>query len=73
MKRLLLLFAALAVAGCSGGTDPAAPAPQGADFAGFVQDQFAATADDTDPVDINGIDFVGLDDDNPNAFDNLLD
>ena len=53
IARLLLLL--VAAAGCNRGGG-ATPQPTG--FPQFVREQVNATADDTDPVDINGIDFV---------------
>ena len=75
MRRLRsLLLAAVVIAGCSSGSTPPPPnaGPVEVDFQQFVQDQFAATADDTDPVDLNGFRFLDVASDDPNAFDNLL-
>jgi hypothetical protein len=78
----LLAGLLLAVAGCDsnsyGGSStmppppPPPPPPQATDFAGFVKDQFAATADDTDPVDVDDEDFAFSDQDDAAAFDDLL-
>ena len=48
---------------------PPAPPAQTA-FSQFVQDQFAATADDTDPEPVDDVDFAF--DEDPAAFDSLL-
>ncbi len=47
------------------------PQPQ-TDFSTFVIGLFANTADNTDPVPVNGLDFSFADQDNPAAFDELL-
>ena len=62
---------ALVAAGCSGADDAIGPAPEPATFNTFGLDQFAETADDTDPVPINGLELTF--DDDPVAFDALLD
>ena len=79
MRKLHLIgtLAALAAAGCDSngiGRAPApdTPPPQAVDFKVFVQDQFAATADDTDPVDVDATDFAFTNADNPTAYDSLL-
>ena len=51
---------------------PPPPPPAPVSFSGFVKDQFAATADDTDPEEVDGIDFEFDADDDPDAFDDLL-
>ena len=67
--RKLLLVLAVGLGGCGGG-DAFTPPPQaGTDFFQFVQDQVAATSDDTDPVDVTGIDFSNTDVEDENAFD----
>ena len=71
------------VAGCSdgngngnngGGNNPPPPPPPPAttSFTDFVHAQLTATSDTSDPVDVNGIDFTFPDDDNPNAFNDVL-
>jgi len=68
------LLALVLAAGCSsGGSDtpvvmPPPPAPTS--FNQFVDDQFAATADDTDPVSVDDVDFAF--DEDPAAFETLL-
>ncbi len=81
---LLALVACTAITGCSdSGTSappvaapptpepPPAP-PAATDFTGFVTDQFAATADNTDPEQVDDKDFEFNDQDNPDAFSGLL-
>lgn len=76
---MLAMAASMAVAGC--GSDslpppiepmPPPPPPAAVDFTGFVIEQFAATADDTDPVAVDDMDFEFNDQDNPDAFAELL-
>lgn len=81
-KRTLLgAIAALALGGCSSsGDDPVAvappppppPPPAPTEFTTFVKDQFANTSDMTDPVDVNNEDLAFSDNDDPTAFDDLL-
>lgn len=79
MRRILLTAAVLALAACTDGRDayerpdtigPVTPTP--VSFTGFVEEQFANTADDTDPVELNDIGFNFDSQDNPTAFDDLL-
>ncbi len=73
---LYSVLVALALAGCgSSSSDPVVvipPPPPPTDFTTFVKDQFAATSDLTDPVEVADEDFVFQDEENPSAFDNLL-
>ncbi|HUG98136.1 MAG TPA: hypothetical protein VMQ83_03070 [Gammaproteobacteria bacterium] len=76
---MLALAAGIAVAGCGGGSGslppdepPTPPPPAVVDFTSFVTDQFAATADDTDPEPVDETDFEFKDQDNPDAFAGLL-
>lgn len=73
------LIASLFVAACgSSGNDtpvvmpppPPPPPPAPTSYNQFVVDQFAATADDTDPVAVDDEDFAF--DEDPAAFDSLL-
>lgn len=50
-----------------------APDPQPVDFTTFVGEQFAMTADDSDPQPVDDVDFEFNDQDDPAAFENLLD
>ncbi|MGH8193821.1 MAG: hypothetical protein ACREQ8_05370 [Woeseiaceae bacterium] len=73
----LLLATTVAIQGCGGSyNDPAPseppPPPPPVAFSQFVKDQFANTADDTDPVDVDAMEFSFTDQDNPDAFDDLL-
>ncbi|MGB5579560.1 MAG: hypothetical protein WBM54_05125 [Woeseia sp.] len=52
-------------------TPPAPPVPPQS-YTLFVKDQFANTADNTDPVEINDVDFNFDNAENPRAFDDLL-
>ena len=87
MMRRLFKTAALALAGatiltgCGNGSDamsppagnpPPPPPPMAVDFTTFVKDQFAATADDSEPEAVDETDFEFNDEDNPDAFGNLL-
>ncbi len=78
---LLAMATSIAVAGCGGGSSspppeepppPPPPPPAAIDFTTFVTDQFAATADDTDPEPVDDTDFEFNDEDNPDAFSGLL-
>lgn len=51
---------------------PPPPPPAPTEFTTFVKDQFANTSDMTDPVQVDDEDFAFSDDDDPNAFDDLL-
>jgi hypothetical protein len=81
---MFVLSAAITmIVGCSGGgsnnssdsaqmmeTPP--PPPQQQDFTALVQDIFADTADETEPVPVNDLDLVFADQKNPAAFDALI-
>lgn len=84
---MLALAAGIAMGGCSDSSDnspitnqppvapPApgpAPEPVVVDFTRFVIDQFAATADDTEPESVDDTDFEFNDQENPDAFSGLL-
>lgn len=82
---VLALVAGITMAGCDSGsssstampsppapTPPPPPPPAATNFTGFVIDQFGATADNIDPVQVDGTDFAFDDEDNPRAFDGLL-
>lgn len=81
-KLQVLVYGALVMlmlAGCgSSGSDPGfvtpppPPPPEPTNFTSFVNDQFAATSDTTDPEPVDGEDFAFPDEENPSAFDNLL-
>ncbi len=81
----LLTLGALGLAACgSSNTDslsppepvepPAQPPqpPQPQSYTLFVKEQFANTSDNTDPVEINDIEFNFDNAENPRAFDDLL-
>lgn len=54
--------------------EPSPPAPPPVDFTRFVTDQFRSTsADNDDPVAVDDTEFRFNDQDNPAAFDDLLD
>ena len=69
--RKFLATLLLVAAGCSGDGLPPAPQAQ-TNFEFFVRDQLAATADDTDPVDLNNIQFLDLLLRDENAFADLF-
>lgn len=78
---MLAMAASMAVAGCGSDSLPPPiepmtpsppPPPAAVDFTGFVIEQFAETADDTDPVLVDDTDFEFNDQDNPDAFAELL-
>lgn len=77
----LMLATTVAIQGCDSSYNDAPPAepptappppPPPVAFSQFVKDQFANTADDTDPVDVDAMEFSFTDQDNPDAFDDLL-
>ena len=72
-----LMLATVAIHGCGGGyNDPAPPEPPPPPppvaFSQFVKDQFANMTVDTDPVDVDAMEFSFSDQDNPDAFDDML-
>ncbi len=82
---LLALAACGAMLGCSDGGSSAPPPvatpsppeappapPAAVDFTGFVTDQFAATADTTDPEQVDDKEFDFKDEDNPDAYSGLF-
>ncbi|MEM7276737.1 MAG: hypothetical protein AAF385_01320 [Pseudomonadota bacterium] len=79
-KLLALAVFGVLLGACSGGSGdapsipvpppPPPPPPPPIAFNMFVQDQFAATADNTDPVAVDDEDFAF--DDDPAAFESLL-
>lgn len=82
-KRIVLsTILALALGACSSSGDdpvvvvppppPPPPPPTSTDFTTFVKDQFANTSDMTDPEDVDNEDFTFSDDDDPSAYDDLL-
>jgi hypothetical protein len=76
---VLVLTVGIAAAGCGSssnppppGNPPPSPPPPAVDFTAFVNDRFAATADDSDPEAVDETDFEFNDQDNPDAFSDLL-
>ncbi|HAN27159.1 MAG TPA: hypothetical protein DCP75_05470 [Haliea salexigens] len=81
---LLAFVACTAITGCSDSDTMAPPVvapptpepppepPAAIGFTDFVTDQFAATADTTDPEQVDDKDFTFDDEDNPDAFSGLL-
>lgn len=84
MRQSKVIFGAIllfALAGCdsngNGGMvvvppPPPPPPPAATEFTGFVKAQFAATSDTTDPVEVDDEDFAFSDNDDPAAYDDLL-
>ncbi len=70
MRKLAILLLVLPLAACSS-SNGAPVQPAAVDFQQFVQEQIAATANDSDPVELNAIDFLNQDAANP-GFGNLL-
>lgn len=56
----------------TGGGETPGEAPQSVSFSTLVHDIFAVTSDTAEPTAINGLDIVFDDQDNENAFDDLL-
>jgi hypothetical protein len=71
-----IVFACIGIAGCDNGDgrmsgpDPGPPPPTAVEFTTFVKDQLAATADNTDPVEVDETVFEISND--PAAYDDLL-
>lgn len=68
-----VLFPALLLIACGGGSG-GGPAPDATttDFTQFVKDQFDATDNVSDPVEINDLELVGLESDDETLFDDVL-
>lgn len=58
--------------GNGGGENMPPPDDGKTDFTAFVKDQLAATSETSDPVAINDIEFEFTDNQNPNAYDDVL-
>ncbi len=71
----LALVATLGTACGGGGGSGSSATAAGAtvDFQSFVVNQFDRTADDTDPIQTNGINFANAENLDRNAFDAVLD
>lgn len=77
-RTVLLLAGGIALSGCGDSDSPfevqTTPAePQAVDFKAFVTEQFSMTADDTDPRAVDDVEFEFNDQDDPDAFSELLD
>ena len=80
IRTLPGMILALALGACSSSGDdpvvvappPPPPPPAPTEFSTFVKDQFANTSDMTDPEDVDDEDFAFSDNDDPTAFDDLL-
>lgn len=79
MKAFIKPFALVAastllLAGCDGSSSSRAPAftPTAESFTDFVSNQFDVDPATAEPVELNNRDFTFLDNNNPDAFDNLL-
>ena len=76
--RALAACAALMLGACSsdsGGSAPPAqvpPPPAQISFSEFVADLFGATSDTAEPAPVDNVDFSFDDNENPSAFDTLL-
>ncbi|SNC60880.1 hypothetical protein SAMN04487881_0345 [Marinobacter sp. es.048] len=64
---------ALFLTGCFDGSSrrSEAPAPT-VDFTAYVKAQFARTSDTAEPANVNGVDLSFNDQNNPQAYDDLL-
>ena len=69
MRKLATLLLTALLVGCNGS---GSGSPGRVDFETFVRDELAMTADDTEPADINDLDFVDLRLDDEDAFADLL-
>lgn len=69
-------FVLTACGGSSGGAPPPPPPPPPPpapmEFTMIVRDQFAATSDTTDPVEVDDANIAFSDNDNAGVFDDLL-
>jgi hypothetical protein len=78
MRRLLAAaLTAAALAACDGSSTtvaPAAPATHasGVNFTVFTEELVRSKSDTTQPVAVDGVEFVFPDDDNPQAFAGVL-
>lgn len=72
INAMLTMSAILVLSACGNSNNQAPTADSGTDFNRFVISTFAKTADDTDPIDVNGLDFRFADQEDPAAFDSQL-
>lgn len=72
LRSGLVVVAALILAGCSDSSSNRATPPMSVDFTTFVKDEINNTRDDRNAVSINGTEFSFNDQDNEQAFDDLL-
>ncbi|MEQ5816540.1 hypothetical protein J3362_13585 [Marinobacter sp. NFXS11] len=64
---------ALFMTGCFDGSSSRAEAPApSVDFTAFVKTQFARTSDTAEPAGVNGVDLSFNDQNNPQAYNDLL-
>lgn len=72
-KLTAICAMALFMAGCFDGSNSRAEAPAPTiDFTEFVKTQFDRTTDEAQPENVNGVDLSFNDQNNPQAFDDLL-
>lgn len=72
-KITVLCAATLLLGGCFNGSDSNVSQPDPAvDFTAFVKAQFDRTGDTTAPASVNNVDLSFNDQNNPQAFDDLL-
>lgn len=80
-SKLLSAAVVLVLGGCGSSSNdpvvvvpppPPPPPPAPTNFTTFVKDQFANTSDMTDPADVDNEDFAFPDNEDPAAFDDLL-
>jgi hypothetical protein len=68
-----IIVASLGLAACGGGNSNDRPAPPAAiGFTAFVKAQVANTSDVRDPIQINSINLIDRDQNNPDAYNSVV-